>query len=414
MNYLKLASRNLKRNRKRSIVTILIITLGFTALGTIGGMLANIFSRLKEQAVVNERLGHFSIEKVGFQSDGKMNPEKFLWSKSELEDILKTIRSDNSVTLATPRISINGMISNGTSSTIFLSEGVIPADEKILFKTDIDGRLNHPNLAELSEKNDEIVSISEQLAKNLKVKKGDQMTLLTTTKDGIANANDIVIGEIFNTGNPATNDKFLLSNLSLLQRLYDTDGAMKIAVTIDDLNNIESVQSRLIEALDKKGYKVESQTWNKMSASYEKVKTMFGVIFRVLTVIISVIVLLTVLNTMQMNVNERTKEIGTIRAIGMTKNNVVKLFCIEGLMMGIIGGILGVIALMVVKVILLVLNITFIPPVASIEVPIAILPSPPQMIITFVIFLVVSVLSSFIASRRIVKQKVIDSLRYNN
>lgn len=414
MNYLKLAFRNLSRNRKRTIVTVLTITLGFTALGTIGGMLSNIFSRLKEQAIVNERLGHFSIAKEGAGSNGKLFPEKYLWDQVELNKILEIIRSDQDVVLATPRIALNGIISNGKTSTIFISEGVVPSDDNILFQTDIDGRIQHDNVAGLPENSEEVISISEELATSLKVKKGDVLTLLTSTKDGIANAIDVTVGNIFNTGNPATNDKFLLSNLALLQRLYDTNGAMKVVITVSHIDDLEKIQNRVIGKLNSKDFKVESQTWNKMSSSYEKVKAMFGVIFRVLTVIISVIVLLTALNTMQMNVNERTKEIGTIRAIGMTSANVVKLFCFEGLVMTLLGCGLGIVMLLLVKTALSLLNVTFIPPVASISVPISIVLTLSQLIITFTVFLLVGVLSAFLASRRIARQSVIDSLRYNN
>ncbi|MEN5231545.1 ABC transporter permease [Sphingobacterium faecium] len=414
MNYLKLALRNLSRNRKRTIVTVLTITLGFTALGTIWGMLTNIFSRLKEQAIVNERLGHFTIVKEGYMEEGKLYPEKFLWDNQELEDILKIIKSNSEIDLATPKIILNGMVSNGQTSTIFITEGLIPSDDNALFKTNIDGRVDHINLAKLSDENAQIVSVSEELASNLKVKKGDILTLLTSTKDGVANATDVEVGGIFNSGNPATNDKFILSNLSMIQNLYDTNGALKIIVTVKDINQLDQVQTQVIKELKNKGFNVESQSWNISSLSYEKVKAMFGVIFRVLTIIISVIVLLTILNTMHMNVNERTQEIGTMRAIGLTSGKIVKIFCIEGILMALLGVLTGSLLLFVVKTILTIANISFVPPVASIEVPVAIMPTIPQLVITMVVFTVISTISSFMASRRIAKQNIMNSLKYSN
>ncbi len=414
MNYLKLALRNLSRNRKRTIVTVLTITLGFTALGTIWGMLTNIFSRLKEQAIVNERLGHFTIVKEGYMEEGKLYPEKFLWDNQELEDILKIIKSNSEIDLATPKIILNGMVSNGQTSTIFIAEGLIPSDDNALFKTNIDGRVDHINLAKLSDENAQIVSVSEELASNLKVKKGDILTLLTSTKDGVANATDVEVGGIFNSGNPATNDKFILSNLSMIQNLYDTNGALKIIVTVKDINQLDQVQTQVIKELKNKGFNVESQSWNISSLSYEKVKAMFGVIFRVLTIIISVIVLLTILNTMHMNVNERTQEIGTMRAIGLTSGKIVKIFCIEGILMALLGVLTGSLLLFVVKTILTIANISFVPPVASIEVPVAIMPTIPQLVITMVVFTVISTISSFMASRRIAKQNIMNSLKYSN
>ena len=141
---------------------------------------------------------------------------------------------------------------------------------------------------------------------------------------------------------------------------------------------------------------------------------MFGVIFRVLSIIISFIVLLTLLNTMQMNVNERTKEIGTLGAMGMLKKNIIKIFCLEGLIMGIFGCLIAIPILLLIKLLLQWLNITFIPPVASSEVLIDLIFKAPTVISVFVMFVFASVVSSFFAARRITNQRIINSLNQSN
>ena len=70
MNYLQLAFRNILRHRKRTFVTVMTVCLGFTAIGVMGGMLNNIFSRLKAQAIVVEKLGHLTFAKEGFFENG--------------------------------------------------------------------------------------------------------------------------------------------------------------------------------------------------------------------------------------------------------------------------------------------------------------------------------------------------------
>jgi len=416
MNNIVFAVRNIFRNRKRSVVTIFTICLGFTALGVIGGMLNNIFSRLKEQAIVNEKVGHFTISKEGYDENGKISPQEYLWTKSELEKIKSIVKSNQNVVLATPRLSLFGMVSNGNSSTIFISEAIEPNDDKILSKTNIDGRVKDKSIVSIpaTEDKKDVVAISEELSKNLKIKQGDNLTLLTSTKDGIANALDVVIGEVYNTGNPGTNDKFVLMNFSKAQELYDTDGAQRLVVTVKDFSKIEETQEQILNQLKQKGFKVESKTWDKISLSYGKVKTMFGVIFRVLSIIISFIVLLTLLNTMQMNVNERTKEIGTLGAMGMLKKTIVKIFCLEGLIMGVFGCLLALPILLFIKLLLQWLNITFIPPVASSEVLIDLIFKAPTIISVFVMFVVASVVSSFFAARRITNQPIINSLNQSN
>ncbi len=412
MNYLNFEIRNILRHRKRSIVTILTICLGFTALGVIGGMVNNIYSRLKGQAIVSEKLGHITFAKQGFFQNGKIEPEDYLWDGDELKDILKIIKNDPNVELATPRISLFGIASNNNASTIFLTEAIVPEDDHKLLQTEVDGSLRKDGTITLSDDKSKIaeVAIGQELSDNLGIKKGDYFTLLTTTKTGMANAVDVDVTEVYNTGNPATNDKFVLTNFDLIQSLYDTEGAQRIVVTVKDDSKVEAVKSSLTAQLQGAGYATDSRSWNEMSLFYEKVKTTFAAIFRVLTIIITVVVLLTLLNTMQMSVTERTKEIGTMRAIGVLKRDVIKLFCIEGITMGIIGCLLALPVLLIISNILQALNVTFVPPVASAEVPIILMLKLPKMLVVFFLFLISSLLSSFWASNKISKQPVVDSL----
>ena len=416
MNYLQFAYRNILRYRRRSLVTIMTICLGFVALGVLGGFLNNIFSRLKGQAVVAERFGHLTFAKKGFYENGKLEPEKYLWNAQELQKMLSVLRENLEVELATPRLRMFGVTSNGKASTIFVTEAIVPEDDQKLIKTDVDGRKEIKGMVTFGAKNrdNSAVIVGSELATMLKIKKGQSLTLLTSTKDGVANAVDVKIAGDYNTGNPATNDKFILSDFSLAQNLYDTDGAERVIVTLKNPQNIEIIRTQLLEELADAGLPVEAKTWDELSPSYQKVTTLFGIIFRVLTIIISVIVLLTVLNTMQMVVSERTKEIGTMRAIGMLRSQVIKLFCVEGLIMGIMGCLLAIPILLALTGLLQIMGISFIPPVASVSVPLVLILKVKNLAFVFALFSVVAIVSSFLVSRKIANQQIVDSLIQSN
>lgn len=412
MNYSQFAYRNIMRHRRRSIVTIMTVCLGFVALGVLGGFLNNIFSRLKGQAVVAERFGHLTFSKKGFQENGKLEPEKYLWNAQELEKILYAVRKNPEVELATPRLRMFGVTSNGKASTIFVTEAIVPEDDQKLIKTDIDGRKEIQGMITFGANNrdNSEVIVGSELATMLKIKKGQSLTLLTSTKDGVANAVDVKMSGDYNTGNPATNDKFILSDFSLAQNLYDTDGAERVIVTLKNPENIDVVKTQLLEQLAGAGLQVEAKTWDELSPSYKKVTTLFGIIFRVLTIIISVIVLLTVLNTMQMVVSERTKEIGTMRAIGMLRSQVIKLFCVEGLIMGIMGCLLAIPILLAITGLLQAMGISFIPPVASVAVPLVLILKIKNLMFVFALFSIVATVSALLVSRKIANQQIVDSL----
>ena len=117
---------------------------------------------------------------------------------------------------------------------------------------------------------------------------------------------------------------------------------------------------------------------------------------------------------MQMAVTERTREIGTMRAIGMLKNSVIKIFCSEGIIMGVIGCLIAVPILFLISNILGALDVSFIPPVASAPVPIRLILTPQRIIFAFALFSIAALVSSFLASKRISNQKVVDSLSQIN
>ena len=375
-------------------------------------MVNNIFSRLKGQAIVAEKLGHITFAKAGFFENGKIEPEQYLWEKDELAGILNILRSDPAVELATPRLNLFGIASNGNASTIFITEATLPEDDQQLVRTNVDGRTNTRGAIVLEEQSEgrTEVAIGSELSSNLGLKEGDYFTLLTSTKEGVANAVDVDIVKVFNTGNPATNDKFVLTDFRLAQTLYDTEGAQRVVVTLKDDRQVAAAKERLLAELSGAGYAVDAQSWKDMSLFYSKIKAMFGVIFRVLMVIITFVVLLTLLNTMQMAVAERTNEIGTLRAIGMLKRQVIFLFCCEGFILSVIGCLLAIPILLFIAGLLQFLDVSFIPPVASVPISVALKFNPIQVVLVFILFSVSALVAAYLTSTKISRQKIIDSL----
>src|SRR5579862_5548282 len=119
MNYLKIAWRNVLSNYRRSLVTVLAIGIGLAAVNLFSGYIANVYAGLKEQAVKGERLGHLTIYKQGMLTAGKLHPRKYMFTAAESARLTSIIRSDPRVRLVTPRVSVSGILSNGSASTIF-------------------------------------------------------------------------------------------------------------------------------------------------------------------------------------------------------------------------------------------------------------------------------------------------------
>ena len=250
------------------------------------------------------------------------------------------------------------------------------------------------------------MSIAEDLAKILKVKQGSVISILINTFDGAPNASDLTVKNIYNTGNPATNDKFIILNLKTAQKLMNVNAPEKYVIVFKDDKNLDHYKKTLIKDLKKNNLDIDIQEWTELSPSYLKVKKMFTVIFRVLMVIVSAIVLLTIINIMQLSINERSRELGIMRAVGIKKMEISKLFAAEGLILSV-GAIIFVIPILfLIKIIFKILNLTFIPPVASIEVPIDLKFEPLFIIPAIILFIAVSTISSYLVSKRFLKQQI--------
>ncbi|MGF6574265.1 putative ABC transport system permease protein [Paraburkholderia sp. GAS333] len=360
MHSLVLALKNAFRNRRRSFVTLAAIALGLAAINLFSGYIANVYAGLEQQAVMGERLGHLTIFKRGFELEGKLHPKRFLFSPEETKKIDALILREPGTKLVSPRLSLNGLISNGNASTVFIGEGIV-ADHNDKLGAALEGDSG----GHLDPHRDAGVAVSSDLAKLLDLKKGETFSLLASTIDGQANAVDADVVDIFNTGSAGTNDKYVLTTLALAQSLMNTESVERFIVLLDNASLTEQVKLQLSHRLWAAGFDVEIRTWQEMSSFYTQVKGLFDMIFSFIASIVLVISAMSVANTMSMAVIERTREIGTLRALGLTNAGVVRLFAFEGFWIALLGCLLGLIVTIIAALCINASGIGYMPPNSS-------------------------------------------------
>jgi putative ABC transport system permease protein len=338
MHSLVLALKNAFRNRRRSFVTLAAIALGLAAINLFSGYIANVYAGLEQQAVTGERLGHLTIFKRGFLLEGKLKPKRYLFTPEETRKIEELIMREPGAKLVSPRLSLNGLISNGEASTVFIGEGIVAEHDDMLGAASAGDAGGH-----LQRDREAGVAVSSDLAKLLNLRKGETFSLLASTIDGQANAVDADVVDIFNTGSAGTNDKYVLTTLALAQSLMNTDSVERFVVLLDNAGLTDKVKQGLNHRLRAGGFDVEIRTWQEMSSFYTQVKGLFDMIFSFIASIVLVISAMSVANTMSMAVVERTREIGTLRALGLTNAGVVRLFAFEGLWIALLGCLSGLV-----------------------------------------------------------------------
>ena len=147
-----------------------------------------------------------------------------------------------------------------------------------------------------------------------------------------------------------------------------------------------------------------------MSDWYRKVKDLFDVIFAFLFVIVFIIVMMSIINTMSMTVLERTREIGTLRALGIKRRGVQWLFAVEGGLLGVLGSLAGFLLASLGLWLTDMIEPAWIPPGMTRSIPIVIHFAPAAMLFCFFFLLILCLVASLIPARRAARQNIVDAL----
>lgn len=390
------------------MVTLLAIGIGFTAVNIFKGYTDNTYNGLRESAVRGEGLGHITIYKKGWTENGLTDPVSYMLTGKEYKKIIDLVQEDDEVILATPRLHVSGMVSNGIISTIFLASGVVPSSEMT-----IRGSLAAIRPVTGRGMDDDSIygiEMGDGLAKILMLKPGDSGVVMAATLDGQINALDFDVAGTYNTGSDATNDKFMRVPFQFAQALYETGMADRVVVLLMDWKKTEELRTRLGKVLDSAGLKCELKTWEELSLFYVKVKNMFDMIFTFIFCIVLIIVVMSIINTMSMSVLERTREIGTLRALGLKRRGVCLLFAVEGALLGFFGSVAGIIMTIAVWGTIYLVGPSYIPPGGSSPVPLTVNLLPAIMVCMFGFLSVLSLISAVVPAVQAAGRSVVDAL----
>nr|WP_256489573.1 FtsX-like permease family protein [Pleionea sp. CnH1-48] len=335
MSY-KIALLNVFRNYRRSLITLTAIVFGCVSLVVFGGFVASMYEGMREN-LIRSQLGHIQIYAKGYNQFGQSEPEKYLISKQQLDKATEILNSTPGILLTTARLNFSGLISDGKNSVAVLGEGVLAENEALLSSA-----ISLKKGEDLFEEDESGALLGEGLFGSLDTNTGEYLTLLSSTADGAINATDIQVTGVISTGIRDVDSRLVRANLALVQQLMYTDKVTRVVVLLEDTELTDSMIAELEVAFNEAGLKLEMKSWSDLAGYYHEVVNLFNGVFGFIKIIVLFIVALSISNTMLMAVMERTREIGTIRAMGGTPGEVIHLFLLEALYLGVLGSIAGV------------------------------------------------------------------------
>jgi putative ABC transport system permease protein len=408
MQWIKIALRNILKNRRRSFVTLTAIAFGFAAVSLFRGYTNNTYEGLRRSAIRGEGLGHLTIYKAGWLDKAHQDPRAYMLTPAEIEKITALAKADRHVLLTTPQLYVSGLVSNGRTSNIFLAKGVVPDDFRKITGVMADRRTMQGE--DLRQDAPYAVLMARKLAKQLNIAPQNDAVIMAATLDGQMNALDIRVSGTYDTGSEATNDKYMLLPYQYAQTLYDTDRADHLVVLLDHWKYTETVRRNLEQALASSNLPCEIKTWKELSLFFNKVKAMFDMIFLFIFIIVLIIVVMSTINTMGMSVVERTREIGTLRVLGLKRRGVSFLFAMEGAILGLLGCGVGAALNVLAWAAIGLAGPSYVPPGMSSAVPLIVDLLPNAMLRLTLFLTLLSIAAAIFPARRAARMGIVDAL----
>lgn len=401
---LNIALRNLGRNRGRTLAAVLTVASGVIAFLLAGGYINWVFVDMRE-ATIHSQLGHIQIVRPQFFDKGIADPYKFLLPPEGKEQ--SAVRSLPGFVSLAPRLTFSGLINLGETTVTFSGEGIDPISEK-----PITTRITLLAGEELQSSNEKSVMLGEGLANNLGAKPGDTVVLLTTTAGGSASALEVTVAGIFGTVTKEYDDYALRLPIEQARKLMRVNSATSWVVVLDEWQRTDPAVASLATTLPSSEF--EAVPWHALSDFYNKTVELFKKQVHVVRVIIGLIIILTISNTLTMTVLERTTEIGTSLAIGLRRATIIQLFIIEGGLIGLVGGVIGLLAGFALGSIISVIGIPMPPaPGMAHGYTAGIVISPQLAIDAFILAIVTTLLASIFPAWKAGRMNIVDALRYS-
>jgi putative ABC transport system permease protein len=405
MKWLLLAFKNVGRNRRRALITIVITAVGTAAILIGGGFALYTYQSLRESAARDT--GHLVLAQKDYFDREEDTPMAL--GLPDYQPLKKELERDERVRVALPRLQFSGLISNGDKSSVFIGTGVDARGEfqvKGPFLKILDGQVLAPPDGPDAPLE---IMLGAQLAKQLGATPGTILTLLSTTTQGSLNALDVKVRGIFSLGVPEIDKRAVYVTIETAQKLLLTDRASELAIYLDGTESTAPMRDAILAKHPDRAIR----TWEDQAYYYVAVRALYNRIFGLLGAIMVVIVLFAVSNTMAMAVVERTREIGTLRALGTLPAQITRVFAMEGWVIGSAGAFLGVLVAVGVAGLSLVAGFEMPPPPGrSVGYPLNINIDGSLYATAVVTVVIASTVAAWLMSRQAVRKSIVEALTH--
>jgi len=339
MRNLLLAFRNVLRHKRKTFAVLVALIIGLAGLVVFQGFVSELMRDWRDESILSG-IGHLQVAgNASYFDDGEFNPYDYPFPQSA--QVAAQLSRQPGVKAVFPSTGFVAIAGFGDESTNLLVKGY-PTDRMFfaprtgIVKPPPDrfflGTLQAGNPIRPGEHN--VLILGQTLARILKARVGDTVTLMTILPGSQLTGRDFVIGGIFAA--PQQDNLFGYTDYDTAVDFTQLAQAPVLDVLLDGVSRVDSVAASLPAG-------VSFRTWKDLATTFVQVNSLLYSILSVIRVVILLVTLFILANVMNRVVVERMREWGTLRALGTKKRGILAIVVWEGTLMGALGAALGIV-----------------------------------------------------------------------
>lgn len=401
--FLKIALRNVFRNKRRTALSLSVVAFGVAILYLVMGFVSQSMASTKQSMA--KLYGAVQIADANV-FDNTTRGYSHLLDEETVDKITTILEADDRVSGYKEELGFFGLIGNEKSSKLITGSGFVPGNPVEDYDDLItEGRpLNGDDIRQ--------VIVGRKLAASLNVNVGDWINVATTSVTGNFSAASAQIMGVFKFNDLEQEGQLGYVPLDFAKKILRTDKVERLIVNIDDIGQAEGFARELEDKLNAQGLPLAVLPWQDLNPLYDQVQE-FGNIFTWFTNIgVFILAFFGVFEVLTMSFLERTREVGTVRAVGTKRRQVFWMFLQEGFVLGIMGGLIGVLLGSGLGLILNQAGLTWLPPGAIDPVPVVIQLGLSVALFPFLIALLSTILGTLFPAIKSARFNIVRSLGY--
>jgi ABC-type lipoprotein release transport system permease subunit len=330
LTFIKIAWRNILRNKNRSLITISAVGFGLGALIFIWSFVEGAHKQMVEN-YTSLLTSHIQIHAKGYHAKPKLES-----TVPHPEKVIQKIQNNPMVKASSPRVRAEGLLTSTNSSSGVFILGIDPAREPQISRL-------HKSIKEgqfIDSAHPRDVVLGQMLADTLDVGIGSKVVVMSQALDGSVAAGAFYVKGLLETGTEEIDRAVMLINYNYAQELFNmVDQASEIAIRVVAADKNHSIAKEIQSTLDYNF--LEILPWQETSKSFQQWIEFDNGFIWLIVMVLMIVVAIGILNTVLMGVLERTRDFGVLLALGTKPKEIIQMVVWESFFLGTVGSLTG-------------------------------------------------------------------------